>query len=77
VYKREHERAFGYYVLPLLVGDRLVGRADLKADRARGLIIVKRFTGEPGVRRRLDEPLERAATRLAHALGLDAVERAA
>ena len=77
VYKREHERAFGYYVLPLLVGDRLVGRADLKADRGRGLILVKRFTGEPGVRRRLDEPLERAATRLAHALGLDAVERAA
>jgi uncharacterized protein YcaQ len=77
VYKREHERAFGYYVLPLLVGDRLVGRADLKADRGRGLILVKRFTGEPGVRRRLDEPLERAATRLAHALGLEAVERAA
>src|SRR4029079_1172429 len=32
VYKREHERAYGYYVLPLLAGDRIVGRADLKAD---------------------------------------------
>jgi uncharacterized protein YcaQ len=75
VYKREPERIYGYYVLPLLVGDRIVGRADLKADRAREVLQVKRFTPEPGVRRRLDEPLERAAVRLARSLGLGAVER--
>jgi uncharacterized protein YcaQ len=75
VYKREHEREYGYYVLPLLLGDRLVGRADLKAVRARGVLQIKRFTPEPGVRRRLDEPLERAATRLARSLGLESVER--
>jgi len=75
VYKREHERVYGYYVLPLLVGDSLVARADLKADRKRGVLQIKRFTPEPGVRRRLDEPLERAATRLARSLGLAAVER--
>src|SRR5579864_7087053 len=73
VYKREPERVYGYYVLPLLVGDRFVGRADLKADRARSVLQIKRFTPEPGVRRRLDEPLERAATRLARALGLATV----
>ena len=73
VYKRDYERVYGYYVLPLLVGDRFAGRADVKADRAEGMLHVKRFTREPGVRRRLDEPLERAALRLARALGLDGV----
>jgi uncharacterized protein YcaQ len=77
VYKREHERVYGYYVLPLLVGDRFAGRADLKADRARGTLQIKRFTREPGVRRSLDVPLEKAATRLALSLGLSAVERSA
>jgi uncharacterized protein YcaQ len=71
VYKRAHERLYGYYVLPLLVGDRFVGRADLKADRPNGLLQIKRFTPEPGVRRRVDEPLTRAAARLARTLGLE------
>jgi uncharacterized protein len=77
VYKKEPDRAYGYYVLPLLIGDRFAGRADLKSDRARGVLQIKRFTPEPGIRRRLDEPLERAATRLARSLGLTSVERAA
>ncbi len=77
VYKKEPDRAYGYYVLPLLVGDRFVGRADLKSDRARGILEIKRFTPEPGIRRRLDEPLARAAARLARSLGLMDVERAA
>ena len=75
VYKREPERVYGYYVLPLLVGDRLLGRADLKADRAEGVLRIRKFTPEPRVRRRLDDPLERAATRLARMLGLEQVVR--
>ncbi|MEI8104263.1 MAG: crosslink repair DNA glycosylase YcaQ family protein [Actinomycetes bacterium] len=77
VYKREHERVYGYYVLPLLVGHRLVGRADLKVNRGAGGLQVKRFTPEPGVRLRLDTPLEKAAARLASALGLSSVVREA
>src|SRR4051812_26482115 len=50
VYKREHERAYGYYVLPLLAGDKFLGRADLKADRVEGVLHVRRFTAEPGTR---------------------------
>ena len=33
VYKPEHQRKFGYYALPILWGDRLVGRFDSKLDR--------------------------------------------
>jgi uncharacterized protein len=76
VYKREHEREYGYYVLPLLAGDRIVGRADLKADRAGGVLQVRRFHPEPGVRGNLGAKLERAATRLARVLGLEEVRHA-
>jgi uncharacterized protein YcaQ len=76
VYKREHEREFGYYVLPLLAGDRIIGRADLKADRADGVLHVRRFTPEPGVRGGVGAKLERAAARLARVLGLQDVRHA-
>jgi uncharacterized protein YcaQ len=75
VYKREHERQYGYYVLPLLAGDRLVGRADLKADRAEGVLRIRKFTPEPKVRGDVDAKLEKAAARLARTLGLERVER--
>jgi hypothetical protein len=76
VYKREHERAYGYYVLPLLAGDRIVGRADLKADRAQGVLHVRRFHPEPRVRGNVAAKLERAAARLARVLGLAEVRHA-
>jgi uncharacterized protein YcaQ len=75
VYKREHERVYGYYVLPLLAGDRFLGRADLKADRAEGVLRIRRFTPEPKVRGDLDAKLEKAASRLARTIGLERVER--
>lgn len=76
VYKREHERAYGYYVLPLLAGDRIVGRADLKADRVEGVLHVRRFHPEPRVRGDVGARLERAARRLARVLGLGEVRHA-
>jgi uncharacterized protein len=77
VYKREHERAYGYYVLPLLAGDRFLGRADLKSDRAERVLRIRRFTPEPKVRGNVDDKLERAAVRLARTIGLERVERLA
>lgn len=75
IYKREHERVYGYYVLPLLRRDRLVGRVDLKHERADGVLRVKAFHPEPGVRGDLDSTLDQALVRLARVLGVENVSR--
>lgn len=40
VYKPEHQRKFGYYVLPVLWGDRLVARFDSKLDRTTNTFMI-------------------------------------
>ena len=77
VYKRAHERRYGYYVLPFVWRDRIVGRADLKSERAKGELVVRALHLEPGVRRSasLDDAFERALDRLRRTIGLERVTR--
>lgn len=74
IYVPRPKRRFGYYVLPALAGDRLIGRFDLKADRAAGLLRIQSAHAEEGwsveaVRERMNDELES----LAGWLGLDGV----
>jgi uncharacterized protein YcaQ len=77
VYKRPHERQYGYYVLPFLLGDRLVARLDVRSDRTAGALRVLATHPEPRVRwgARHDRALEQALARLAAAAGLETVRR--
>lgn len=67
VFVPEERREYGYYVFPLIEGDRLIGRIDMKADRKASTLNVARLWFEPKVRAssgrmaRLDAELSRVA----------------
>ncbi|PYI53062.1 winged helix-turn-helix domain-containing protein [Paenibacillus flagellatus] len=50
IYTPAIKRKFGYYVLPLLYGESLIGRAEVIAERKAGTLVVKNIWYENGIR---------------------------
>ena len=55
VYTPAEKRRYGYFTMPILHGDTLVGRIDPKAERKEGRLLIRAAHLEPGVA--VDEPL--------------------
>jgi uncharacterized protein YcaQ len=58
IYTPEPQRVHGYYTLPVLMDDALVGRIDLKTDRRAGVLRVQSAWREPGASVDLDRVVE-------------------
>ncbi|SMQ68316.1 hypothetical protein SAMN06295943_1747 [Agreia sp. VKM Ac-1783] len=74
IYTPEPKRVFGYYVLPVLIDDRVVGRVDLKNDRQARVLRVRAAWAEDGAP---DETAPRLASVLRQTMqwqGLDSID---
>ena len=67
IYTPADRRKYGYYVLPILYGDRLIGRIEPKADQKSGTLTVQGLWFEPGIRptKKITGLIDRSVQRLA------------
>lgn len=75
VFVPEPLRQYGYYVFPLLEGDRLIGRIDMKAERKEAMLNVRKLWLEKGVKLSggREEKLDAELKRLARFTGVERV----
>ena len=73
IYVPPAKRRWGYYVLPVLDGDRFIGRFDSKVDREASTLRVPAIHMEPGTTTKDVETINGQLYELARWLGLDKV----
>jgi len=75
VYTPAAKRRYGYYAMPILYQDRLIGRMDPRLDRKQGVLVVNRLQLEPGVKEsvRLKGALEKALQAFASWHGVEEI----
>ncbi len=74
IYVPVAKREYGYYVLPILHGDRLIGRIDPVLDRKRRILTVKAVHAEPKAPAGAWRSIRSAIDELAAWIGADEVE---
>nr|WP_181642464.1 crosslink repair DNA glycosylase YcaQ family protein [Nocardioides massiliensis] len=74
MYKPAAKRRWGYYALPVLYGDRLIGKLDARADRDRGVLVVNALHEDGAWSPRERTAVQDEIAALAHWLGLRVAE---
>ena len=67
IYTPAQKRKFGYYVLPMVYGEKMAGRIEAAADRKAETLVIKNIWYEPGIRqtKKLNAAVDAAVRRLA------------